>query len=438
MDEAQETVIPVLPLATEDVALPQVATGEPMTAERLSELRGALAVMADQPIATLEIRPMTSGITRADGIALSAASPLAQQLSQLIRSSAEKSSTVASSTANGENLYRMVVPAKVAREFGSGVVKPMTNRSVPGGISGVLRGPTNIVGHAAFVPVKAAAGAGVAGSAGAAAGTAVAGGAAAAAFTVAAPLVLMTIAVGVSANADAQRERAIEHITELLEGMSEEKLADERSELNGCGGAIRKATTILLDHGKIGMSLGLDSAVHAIDTALSRAEDRLNGWKTALAELPEEEEVEISQLQAFGGIEEEGGEFRTQLDIAALAIALKRRVIVLQAVEHAQSDEGNVFRNFSRELKADQERIDQLEAEIRSILLRLSSLQLRRKRGVRSAVFTGGAVDRLLHQASRIRSLAEQAPSTVGARDVTIDIARRRDGSVVVLPAALV
>ena len=51
------------------------------------------------------------------------------------------------------------------------------------------------------------------GGAGVAAG-AVAGGVA---LTVAAPLVLMAVAVGASAAADYQRQRAIEHITELLE-----------------------------------------------------------------------------------------------------------------------------------------------------------------------------------------------------------------------------
>jgi hypothetical protein len=41
----------------------------------------------------------------------------------------------------------------------------------------------------------------------------------------------------------------------------------------------------------------------------------------------------------FKGIGSAGGEFQTQLELAVLAIALKRRLIVIQAVEHAQMDE---------------------------------------------------------------------------------------------------
>ena len=119
-----------------------------------------------------------------------------------------------------------------------------------------------------------------------------------------------------SAHADHKHQQAIEHITELLEQLQEEKLEAEHSELDGCRDAIDKATAILLDQGKLGVSLGLDSAVHAINTALGRADRRLARWQIALDE--------------------------THLELASLAIVPKRRV-VLQAVEHAQSDPGNPF-----------------------------------------------------------------------------------------------
>lgn len=106
------------------------------------------------------------------------------------------------------------------------------------------------------------------------------------ALTVAAPLVLMAVAVGVSAHADHKRQQAIQHITELLEQLHEQKLEDEHSELDGCRDAIDKATAILLDQGKIGASLGLDSAVHAINTALGKADRRLAQWQSALDKLP--------------------------------------------------------------------------------------------------------------------------------------------------------
>ena len=45
-------------------------------------------------------------------------------------------------------------------------------------------------------------------------------------------------------------------------------LDDERNELDDSRDAIDKATVILLDQGKMGVSLGLDSAVHEIGKAL--------------------------------------------------------------------------------------------------------------------------------------------------------------------------
>lgn len=227
-------------------------------------------------------------------------------------------------------------------------------------------------------------------------------------------------------------------IATLLEDLKQEKLDDERSDLKGSAGAVKKAEAILLDRGEIGHSLGLDSAVHTIDKELSRTEDRLGKWRDALRKLPENKPVELSALKAFPGVAGNGGQFRTHLEIAALAIALKRRVIVLQAVEHAQVSEGNVFERFSRELKPDQEHIDELESGINDVLLRLSSLQIKRQSGFRSPVFTGAEVDKLMTQAYRIRSFAERVVHRDGTPDVAIDIARRRDGSVTVLPAVAV
>jgi hypothetical protein len=77
------------------------------------------------------------------------------------------------------------------------------------------------VAQATFVPAGEAVAAAAAGGA-AATGVAALGGSAA--LTVAAPLVLMAVAVGVSAYADCKRQEAIQDITELLERLHEDKL----------------------------------------------------------------------------------------------------------------------------------------------------------------------------------------------------------------------
>ena len=260
----------------------------------------------------------------------------------------------------------MVVPAKVAAQVGKGLVKPMKSKAVAGGVHGTLvDGAKVIVANASFVPVQSA-------TAGAATGTAVGTVAAGSAITVAAPLVLLAVAVGASAYADNQRQKAIEHITELLEQLHDDNLERERNELDGCRDAIDKATGLLLDRGKVGASLGLDSAVHAISTAIQNADRRVKKWEAALGSLVGNR-VEVSELEAaFPGVSEHGGTFRTHLELAALAIALKRRVIVLQGVEAGQSDPDNQFENFVRSLKGDQQRILDLEARIDNVLRRLS------------------------------------------------------------------
>ncbi|MFE6102019.1 hypothetical protein ACFVQ4_18865 [Streptomyces laurentii] len=432
MSDDRTAVVPVWALATGDVRVPAWAGGEPMTAERLAELRGVLAALADAPIATLEVHPLPDKLDRSRGIPLDAASPLAHHLSQFITQSTRSSLTAARATAGGENLYRMVVPAKVAAQFGQGIVRPMASKAAASGIHSALMNSTGIAAHATFVPVGKAAAAGAVGGAGATAGVAAAG---SAALTVAAPLVLMAVAVGVSAHADYKRQQAVEHITELLEQLQEHKLEEEHSALDGCRDAIDKATAILLDQGKLGVSLGLDSAVHAINTALGAADRRLARWQSALDKLPEGKSVEISTLaKSFPGVDDHGGMFRAHLELAALALALKRRVVVLQAVEHAQDNPDNLFENFTRELKRDQQRLDEMESSIAGVLERLSALELAGPQGLRP-VFTTGEVDRLMRAAHRIRKLGDGVVVNSRTTDVAIEIARDKDGSVVVFPA---
>ncbi|GIF74333.1 hypothetical protein Asi02nite_38510 [Asanoa siamensis] len=413
--------------------VPNVLGDEGMTPARLSDLRTVLATLADAPIATLEAHPLSTRRDRNGGIPLNAASPLAQQLSQLV--TATTKSPTLDVGATGDVLYRMVVPAKVAAQVGKGLVAPMASKAAAQGVhSALVTSGGGIAAQATFVPV-----AGKAAVAGAATGSATTAGvavASAGALTVAAPLVLMAVAVGVSAYADQQRQKAIARITDLLEQLHEDALETERSELDGCRDAIDKATSVLLDQGRIGLSLGLDSSSYAISTALERTKSRLGKWQDALAALPEGP-VEVGALtKAFPGINEDGGAFRAHLELARLVIALKRRVLVLQAVEHAQAVEThNPFKSFIGTLRDDERRLDELESGIRSVLLRLSTLEVKRPGGFRSIMFTQGEVDELLRTAYRLRALGDGLDVGVHQADVAIEIERSGDGSLVVFPA---
>lgn len=424
---------PVWALATEEVSVPDLFDGAVLSSDRLAELRTVLATFASAPVATLEAHPIRATRTRTDGIPLHAASPLAMSLSQLVRQTASAAQK-ADVTSTGEVLYRMVVPAKVAAQVSQGLVKPMVPKIGSGAIFGDLVGASGVVAKAKFVPVSMSPG-----NVGTVAGSATTAGVAAGTLTVAAPLVLMAVAVSVSAYAEHQRQAAIEKITDLLEQLHEDKLDDERSELDGCVDAIEKATSVLLDEGRIGTSLGLDSAVHAISTAVARARKRLDKWQEVLAKLPDGP-VEIAVLdKAFPGIGQEGGLFRAHLELARLSLAMRRRVLVLQAVEHAQRENAErPFATFVRTLRDDQRRVDEMESRLSSVLLRLSTLELKRHGGVRHLVFTQGEVDGLLKAAYRLRALGDDVRQGRDASDVAIEIERSKDGSLVVFPAEAV
>lgn len=423
MTETGRSVVPVWTLATRDTRLPAIPLEDSMTPERLAEIRTVLAAVADAPIATLDARPVPTDYDRSAGLALSSASPLATHLSQLV-SSTPKTGPAAAAGLAGETLYRMVVPAKVAGQVGTNMVQPMASKAVAGGVHSALTGSKGIVAQASFVPVKAGSAAG--------AGVAAAG---AGALTVAAPLVMMAVAVGVSAHAEHKRQQAIKNITALLEKLHSDALQRERSALNGCRDAIEKAQAILLDQGRVGVSLGLDSAVYAINTALVEAEERVEKWLAGLDEIGYAP-VEIARLnKTFAGIDQDAGEFYAHLELAQLAVALKKRVVLIQAVEHAQLDPENPFENFLQTLWSDQQKVSDLESGVERVLKRLSSLQLDRSRGIRDKVFSSGAVDNMLRTSHRLHQLGDRVALPGKSSDVEIEMVRSADGSVVVLPA---
>lgn len=436
MGSSDDVTVPVWTLVTEEVNIPDIVGNEAMTPERLNELRAVLATLADSPIATLEAHPITTKQPRAGGIALHAASPLAQNLSQLVTQTAKTTPAIANVAATGEVLYRMVVPAKVATQVSKGLVTPMASKAATGGVRSALIGSKGISAHASFVPVagQSAATKAAAGPM-AAAGLGVAG---AGAITVAAPLVLMAVAVGASAYADHQRQQALEHITELLEKLHQDKLDEERNRLDGCRDAIEKATAVLLDQGRPGETLGLGPSVYEINVAIERAKRRLGKWQQALSAM--KGPVELGKLvKEFPGVAQgDGGEFRAHLELANLAIALKRRVIVLQAVEHAQLEGANhPFKTFTRSLQHDERGVNELESGIIGVIQGLSALEVKRYGGVRSAFFTPGEVDDLLKAAYRLRALDAEFGLTGRQCDVAIEIERSADGSVVVFPATV-
>lgn len=438
----QGTVVPVWTIGTEvskvteqDAAL--LRTGG-ITPERLTQLRDALTSLMDSPLVSLEAYQLPVETKISGGRLLDATSPLAQNLTSLIQHSSTSLKVAAPKlSTSGETLYRMVVPAKVAAQMGNGLARSMPSTAATGGVySGVL-GAAGLVGQATFVPVaaEAAAGAGAAAAGTAAGGVAVASGVGL--VTVAAPFVLLAVATAATVYAEEQRRRALERITELLSDLKQAQLDDERDALMASSRAIEKATAVLLDEGTIGHSLGLDSAVHNIDKAVEAAARRADDWQRKFESFSESG-VTVSKLKkAYPGIDESGGEFRAQLRMAAFAIAMKRRVAVLQAVEHAQQAPELTLPRFASVLKSEQETVDDLERQLASFLTALARVQLRPSDRTIDKLVTRGEVRDLLAWPPRLRELAEtEAAAASSSGDLEIAMLRQTDGKVRVLALA--
>jgi hypothetical protein len=412
--------LPVWTLGT-DLELPSGFSGGSLTSERLSELRATLAGLADNPVATLEAHPRPRDLDRSRGIAVESTSPLARSLSTLVSQSSKVLANAPKEMASGETLYRMVVPASVADQVSKGLVRSMRSQAVKGGIHSALVDASGIQAQASFLPVG---------------GEAVAAGGLVA---ISGPLILMGIAVGLSAYADYQQQKAIRELLVLLKKLDKHNLDTERAELAGCHDAIEMATALLLDEAAIGHGVGFGSAVKDIDTAIARAEGRLHEWTGAVADMPRrrEDTVEIHKvIEAFPGIDKDGGEFQAHLELAALAIALKRRVILLQALEHAQLNPTNRFERFTRRIADAEASVNRLEAGIRALLSELASLRLAAPRQLKDFLFfTKPEVDRYLGAARELRELAAEVEVVSGSSDVAIEMVPALDGSVTVFPA---
>lgn len=436
--ESAGIVVPVWALAAEaprsDLDVAHWLDGGPVSADRLAQLRDGLVSILDTSLVTLEAYPLPGGGQSQSGFLVDAANPLAQFFAGLA-----KSSSVPSPSASGsaETLYRMVIPSKVAAEMGSGLVRSMPSSAVAGGIHSGILGKAGLVGNATFVPATIGGSAGVAASSAAAGGgTAAAVGGTAGAIAVAGLMIVLAIATAASIYAEDQRRQAMDRVTDLLGRVVRAELESERDRLMGATRAIEKATAVLLDDGKIGHSLGLDTAINTIDTALATAARRASMWRDSVDKFLLDG-AEVKNLKkAFPGIDEIDGEFRVRLRLAGLTIALKRRVAVLQAVEHAQDAPKVKFVRFTNALRQEQRAIDDLEILLSGILGDLSALRILPPSRKVDQVLTRGEVNKLLAWPGRLRELAmEESPALRGASgELELGFIQQANGDLRALP----
>jgi hypothetical protein len=401
---------------------------EGLTAEKLQQLRSALAAFADDPPVTLERYELPAG-TIVGGHAVAQGAPILKQLGEIV---GPKAAAAARPPAGGETLYRMVVDQRIAGQLAQGLARPMG--AADGGIYSAVLGEGGIVANARFVPAAAAEGGGV--------GLAAAGGGAAiglgGAVVAAAPFVILAIAAAGAIYTEEQRRRALERIESSLKELLQNDLDQEMAAINGAMPALAKATSLLVDEGRLGASLGIDSAAYAIDTAIERAKSRTQRWLQDVSLLSQKATVDQIE-KSFPGVKNSDGRFVAELRMAGLAIAAKRRSMVLQAVEHAQLNQGLSLRRFLAEIEREATALDELEASLVDLLTRLSELPIRVGSGIRGRILLSSDADELLKWPERLRDLRRsEAPRVNSSGHMEIGIVLGADGRARILEPSVV
>lgn len=401
---------------------------EGLTAEKLQQLRSALAAFADDPPVTLERYELPAG-TIVGGHAVAQGAPILKQLAEIV---GPKAAPAAKSPAGGETLYRMVVDQRIAGQLAQGLARPMG--AGDGGIYSAVLGKGGIISNARFVPAAAAEGGGV--------GLAAAGGGAAVglggAVVAAVPFVILAIAAAGAIYTEEQRRRALERIESSLKELLQNDLDQEMAAINGAMPALAKATSLLVDEGRLGASLGIDSAAYAIDTAIERAKSRTQRWLQDVSLLSQKATVDQIE-KSFPGVKNGDGRFVAELRMAGLAIAAKRRCMVLQAVEHAQLNRGLSLRRFLAEIEREATALDELEASLIDLLTRLSELPIRVGSGIRGRILLSSDADELLKWPERLRDLRRsEAPRVNSSGHMEIGIVLGADGRARILEPSVV
>ena len=113
---------------------------------------------------------------------------------------------------------------------------------------------------------------------------------------------------------------------------------------------------------------------------------------------------------------------------------------MLQAVEHAQNAPEKTFLRFTSMMEREQHDLDELETGLSSLLLDISHLRLRSPSRFIDQLMFRGEVNDLLEWPGRLRELATQESSKLGAPapNVEIGLIRQLDGQVRVFPMSAV
>jgi hypothetical protein len=419
-------------LEAPDATPPPLTLPEVLDEDGLRRARNLLEAYYDTKLVSIEAH-VAPALDDADtGHLLAATSPLARELQNLIASSGAKMPTAMQNST--EVLYRMIVPARLAAGFASGGLS-VTGSAAEGFLSGV-RNASHIAGHVRYVPVVGGAAAAGFGAEGAAAAAGASG--MAAAVTAAAPLVLAAVAVGAAVWAEKQQRESRQRIEGHLEELQRYNLMTELNELNSTLVSVDQCTALLLDEGTIGHTAGIDGATQNIHKAVSNFESRLRTWRSRLDGYGGK--VRPSQLKKdFKGSSEEAGEFVTQLRLGALALALERRLLPIQAVEAAQKEPLRPLVRFSASLRQREAHLQEIEKATRKLLIDVSHLEMQPDDGLTDQLLTRSEAKGLLRWSGRLHRLAEtESPAPVAsAAPVELRVLRAPNGGLRVLPPRL-
>ena len=167
---------------------------------------------------------------------------------------------------------------------------------------------------------------------------------------------------------------------------------------------------------------------------ITQLEQRLEEWERSLIEL-REENADVKKLEdRYPGILTGQGCFLIQLEIAKSAISLNRKLLVVQAVEHAQSQfEANALTNLIDQLRRDEDEMNRLEARIQKLFRDISELELvPEKRSLKKIGYSQSDLKEFANQTLKLKSLADVPFQELPTDEMVIEIEQHGDGSLVV------
>lgn len=366
-----------------------------------------LAELAEVPIMTIEAAEWHGDTTGAQAANVSPASEIGRAIREMV-SAAGRSST-------SGTVYRMVLPAELAKGVSNGTLRPLQQAAGNGLRSAIVDGGGKIRGHAAFLPVSLNRGAVVA-SVGLTFGMAV-----------------LTAALEYQARKDEMAR--LDRIESTVRQIRQEQVDDLVAELRACWRLVREAAAVLVDGRSLGQPNGINAAAFHARKIFEKTVTKVN----RIAALGEKLEATPTPDHLTKELEELGLDSRqlfTELELIFSALQLERARILLVADDSIrQSSDPSADRVMSL-LRQGLSEVMAAEDKLETLATTLDGLMLKMPDGLLSGWWSNGKTEDAIRDQHLLHLAANEihrALSPTSEKPLAVDLVYAPDGTMTML-----